>query len=93
MRARYSAYVTHDDAYLRRSWAAAHRPGRITFDPSLEWTGLTILATAGGAMLDQEGTVAFDAAHRTGDRSGVLHETSRFAREDGRWVYVGPTSS
>lgn len=90
MRARYSAYATHDAAYLRRSWAAAHRPGRITFDPALEWRGLTVLATTGGAMGDQEGTVTFDAEHRTGRRSGILHETSRFVREDGRWVYVGP---
>ena len=93
MRARYSAYVTHDDAYLRRSWSAAHRPGRITFDPALEWTGLTVGTTTGGAMLDQEGTVTFDARHRTGNRSGVLHETSRFVREAGEWVYVGPLTS
>ena len=44
MRARYSAYATQDEDYLRRSWVAAHRPGRITFEPTLEWTGLTDIA-------------------------------------------------
>ena len=47
-------------------------------------------------MLDTTGTVTFRAHHATGPatgtatgpQAGVLEECSRFARVDGRWVYV-----
>ena len=76
MRARYSAYATQDEAYLRRSWVAAHRPGRITFEPTLEWTGLLVTGSTAGGMLDQEGTVSFEAGHRRDGRAGVVREVS-----------------
>ena len=90
MRSRYSAYAVGDAAYLRRSWASATRPGHVALDPRTSWTGLTIVGTSGGAMLDAAGTVTFEAHHRTDGRDGVLRERSRFVRDDGRWVYLGP---
>lgn len=90
MRSRYSAYAKRDGAYLLRSWASATRPRHIALDRDTEWTGLEVLATTGGAMLDQEGTVTFAAHHRSGGIDQELRETSRFVREDGRWVYEGP---
>ena len=37
--------------------------------------------------LDREGLVEFAARYAAGSGRGVLHETSRFVRED-RWRYV-----
>jgi len=90
MRSRYSAYAVGDGAYLLRSWASATRPAHVAIDTATAWTGLTVVEATGGAMLDTEGTVTFEAHHRTSGRDGVLRERSRFTREDGRWVYVGP---
>jgi SEC-C motif-containing protein len=84
MRARYSAFVVHDADYLLRTWHPTTRP--LDIGRWQRWTRLDVLAADRGGLLDAEGTVAFDAHH---DR-GVLHEVSRFARHDGRWVYVAP---
>jgi SEC-C motif-containing protein len=93
MRSRYTAYALGDTGYLLRSWAAATRPERITLDASTTWTSLTVVDTSGGAMLDSEGTVTFEAHHRTAGHDDVLRERSRFTRDDGRWVYVGPDAA
>ena len=90
MRSRYAAYATGDGQYLLRSWAPSTRPTHVAIDTQTAWTGLTITATSAGGLLDAEGTVTFDAHHRTDGRDGVLRERSRFVREDGRWVYLGP---
>lgn len=90
MRARYSAYAVGDAGYVLRSWSADERPSQVGIEPTIEWTGLTIEAITGGGMLDTDGTVTFEAAHRRDGHDGVLRETSCFRREDHRWVYVGP---
>ena len=90
MRSRYAAYAIGDGQYLLRSWAPVSRPAHVAIDTHTTWTGLTVLATTGGGMLDNDGTVTFDAHHRTNGRDAVLHEHSRFVRDDGRWVYLGP---
>jgi len=94
MRSRYSAFAVGDLAYLARSWHPGTRPRKIHDDPTRRWTGLTVLSTERGGLLDQEGTVEFEARHTGGseDEPGedhVVHERSTFARVDGRWVYVG----
>ena len=83
MRSRYSAFVRGDAAYLLASWHPSTRPARLDLDARVRWEGLEVLAAAGG-VFDTDGTVEFKARH---DR-GVLHERSRFRREDGRWYYV-----
>ncbi len=90
MRSRYSAFAVGDGAYLARSWAAEARPEQIVLAPDQRWVGLEVLATSGGGVLASEGIVEFRAAYERNGRIGALHERSRFAREDGRWVYVGP---
>lgn len=90
MRSRYAAYAVGDGAHLLRSWAAATRPRHVAIDTETTWTGLTILDATGGTMLDDEGTVTFEAHHRSAGRDAVVRERSRFVREDGRWVYLGP---
>jgi SEC-C motif domain protein len=92
MRSRYAAFAVQDADYLRRTWHSRTRPARIGFDPDQRWTGLDILRTSGGGMLHPTGTVEFRAHYIRRGVRGSQHEISRFAREDGRWVYVDEQS-
>ena len=90
MRSRYTAFVLEDEPHLLRSWHAATRPAEVHFVPGQRWTGLEVLATVAGDLLDTEGAVEFRAHHERRGRAHVLHELSRFVRDDeGRWVYLG----
>ncbi|ARP69447.1 hypothetical protein LK07_06315 [Streptomyces pluripotens] len=84
MRSRYTAFATGDVEYLLRTWHPRTRPGRLELDPTMPWTGLEILGTAGGSAFHTTGTVTFRASYP----GGSLHERSRFERLDGTWVYV-----
>ncbi len=87
MRSRYSAYAVGDEGYLLRTWHVTSRPSHVRLRPGQAWLRLEVLATTGGDLLDTDGTVEFRAHHD----GGVLHELSRFTRDEaGRWVYVGP---
>lgn len=88
MRARYSAYVLGDEAFLTQSWHPDTRPDPIAPDPAIDWLGLTVLETTGGGGLDAEGTVTFEARYRLAGRQSTMAERSRFVRLDGAWVYV-----
>lgn len=88
MRSRYSAFALGLVPYLRDTWSASTRPRDLVLDDGLEWRRLQIVDTARGGAADDEGVVEFRAAHRSAEGAGVLHERSRFARQDGRWVYV-----
>lgn len=79
MRSRYSAYAVGDLDYVFRTWHPRTRPDDVTQAPGLRWTRLEILRAT-------EDTVEFRAHHANPD--GVLHETSRFERRVGRWLYV-----
>ena len=84
MRSRYSAFAVGDAAYLLASWHPTTRPATLVLDPQTRWTGLEVLSARGG-LLDADGEVAFRASHTR----GVVEERSRFARDGGRWSYVG----
>jgi SEC-C motif domain protein len=86
MRSRYSAYAVGDAAYLLATWHPTTRPAQLRLDPAVRWERLVVLGTTGGGLLDSEGTVDFRAEHA----GGVLGESSRFARDGGRWSYLGP---
>lgn len=88
MRSRYSAFVGGDAGYLLRTWSSATRPARLEFDDRLRWTGLEVLAATGGSGFHIEGTVEFRAHYLRDGQPGLLHEDSRFVREDGRWTYL-----
>ncbi|MCC2275934.1 MULTISPECIES: YchJ family protein [Streptomyces] len=88
MRSRYAAFVVRDTAYLLRSWHSSTRPGHLDLDPEMRWTGLDVLATTDGSPFHQEGTVEFRAHYSERGHQDVLHEVSRFVREDGQWVYL-----
>ena len=88
MRSRYSAFAVGDTAYLLRTWSARTRPPHLDLDPQVRWTELDVQAVTGGSSFHTEGTVEFTARFRRAGHPGHQHEVSRFAREDGRWVYV-----
>lgn len=88
MRARYSAYVVGDAAFLLATWHPTTRPAAIDFSEDVDWHGLTIEHTDGGDGLSTTGSVQFRARFRRGDALLELHESSRFVRESGRWFYV-----
>lgn len=88
MRSRYSAFATDNADYLLHSWHPDTRPPTLRLDPDQRWVRLEILDTSGGGLFHNEGTVEFRAHYRHSSHTGVLHELSRFAKVDGRWVYV-----
>jgi SEC-C motif-containing protein len=91
MRSRYAAYARGRPAYVFRTWHPRTRPDDLAPTPGLVWTGLRVLAVEAGGPDDAEGVVEFEAAYRTPDGPGALHERSRFVRRRaGRWVYLGP---
>ncbi|MEZ5598781.1 MAG: YchJ family protein [Pseudomonadales bacterium] len=88
MRSRYTAFVLLDTDYLRNTWHPRTRPPRLELDPRQRWLGLTIRRTEGGDADALWGEVEFVARFKRDGRGYRLHETSRFERIDGRWLYV-----
>jgi SEC-C motif-containing protein len=88
MRSRYSAYALGRTDYVFRTWHPRTRPDDVENDAGLTWEGLEVLGTWEGGADDLTGVVEFRARYRTREGAGVLHETSRFERRAGRWVYV-----
>jgi SEC-C motif-containing protein len=89
MRSRYSAYVLELEDYLLATWHPDTRPAVLDLDvpPRPQWLGLAVKAHA---PLDaSHATVEFVARYKRNGRAFKLHETSRFERVDGRWLYVG----
>jgi len=87
MRSRYSAFVNGLPDYLLATWHASTRPAVLEPDPpGLRWLGLEV---RGHAQQDADhATVEFVARSKLGGRAQRLHETSRFVREEARWLYV-----
>jgi len=90
MRSRYCAFVRRDAAHLARTWHPSTRPLDLESEfEDVQWRALEVLSATGGGEDDDTGTVTFVAHYATGAISmGAHRETSRFARVDGRWLYV-----
>lgn len=87
MRSRYTAYVLGLADYLLATWHPSTRPAAIEPDPpGLRWLGLEVKRSAQPDA--DHASVEFVARSKLGGRAHRLHETSRFVREDGRWLYV-----
>ena len=87
MRSRYAAFALALHGYLLATWHASTRPPALEpTEPDLRWLGLDVKRVA---MQDADhGTVEFVARSKLGGRAHRLHETSRFVRENGQWLYV-----
>lgn len=90
MRSRFTAYATHNDDYLLKTWDRSKRPGRIDFsrEDKLEWIRLEIVSVKKGGNKDRKGLVEFKAYYSLKEQDYCLHEISRFIKKDGRWFYV-----
>jgi SEC-C motif domain protein len=88
MRSRFSAYALGLAPYLLASWHPSTRPAELELDASATWRRLQIVDTVAGGPGDSEGIVEFRASYRDADGAGLLHERSRFIREDEYWFYV-----
>jgi SEC-C motif-containing protein len=86
MRSRYSAYVLGLVPYLEATWHPSTRPAALTLEPGLRWLGLQVRAHHSAGA--DSATVEFVARSKLGGRAHRLHETSRFVREGGHWLYV-----
>jgi len=87
MRSRYTAFARQLPSYLLETWHPTTRPKRLVLDREQEWVSLVVVSAQGG-FLDTEGVVEFRATWRQRGVTQVLHERSRFVREDGRWLYL-----
>lgn len=84
MRSRYAAFALGLVDYLIETWHPDTCPSDVHANHPERWTGLTILGTTAGGLLDADGQVEF-IAHNT---SGDLQQRSTFVRRGGRWVFV-----
>jgi SEC-C motif-containing protein len=88
MRSRFSAFALGRDEYLLASWHPSTRPASIEPDADTEWRRLQLVDVVAGGPDDAEGVVEFRASYRSPEGAGLLHERSRFVRQEGRWVYL-----
>lgn len=88
MRSRFAAFRDGDTEWLLASWHPSTRPSDLELDEDVRWRGLQIVDTVDGATADETGVVEFRATYLIGGELAVLHERSRFVREDGAWFYV-----
>jgi len=93
MRSRFTAYAMHRAAYLVATTAEKGREqlDREELDRycrSVKCISLKILKTEGGGPQDETGTVLFHASLQINGKRMLHRELSRFARENGRWIYV-----
>ena len=87
MRSRYSAYVLGRIDYLRATWAPETCPTDLETGPQgLQWLGLQVKRHE--QVDGDHAVVEFVARSKLGGRAHRLHETSRFERRDGRWLYI-----
>lgn len=88
MRSRYSAYVLGLASYLRATWHPDTCPVDLALEatPRPQWLGLTVKAHA--LQDERHAAVEFIARYKLNGRAFKLHETSRFERIEGRWLYV-----
>ena len=88
MRSRYTAYVLKLEDYLLATWHRSTRPRQLDLASApRRWLGLKASGPGGSAAADAA-TVAFIARYKASGRVHEFQETSRFVREDGRWLDV-----
>lgn len=88
MRSRYTAYTLLDEDYLLATWHASTRPSALGLQEEVptKWLGLEVKRHEQHDA--DHATVEFVARYKVKGRAQRLHETSRFVREGGRWLYV-----
>jgi len=93
MRSRFSAYVVAEIDYLGDTLHPDHRQdwdkaATEKWAAESEWQTLEILSIEAGGKNDDQGIVEFSATFKENGALKRHHESSRFAKLDGRWYYV-----
>ncbi len=93
MRSRFSAYALGKVGYLIATRCEAKRSEEnreelARYCKAVRCVGLKITAKQEGGPEDAEGIVTFHASLQANGRRSLHIETSTFAREEGKWVYV-----
>ena len=87
MRSRYTAYFLKLEDYLLATWHPRTRPPSLSLDEfRRRWLGLKILRHE--ALAADAAIVEFIARYKASGRAHDMRETSRFIRDNGRWLYV-----
>ncbi|WGL16855.1 YchJ family metal-binding protein [Microbulbifer bruguierae] len=89
MRSRYSAYVTGNLPYLRKTWHPDTCPELSPEELTTQWSRLEVIRSKLGL---KKSIVEFKAWYLEGDIEHALHEISLFKLHKKRWVYVEPLS-
>jgi SEC-C motif-containing protein len=94
MRSRYSDYVLCNMEYLMTSHHSSTRPVKdkdeiLKWTKSVKWLGLEVMNSSDGNVSDIEGTVEFKAHFEENGASEIIHEHSKFVKENKHWVYLG----
>ncbi len=94
MRSRYTAFVLGNIDYLMESHHSSTRPINekeeiLKWSKSVKWVGLEVLESKNGKELDDIGSVEFKANFIEFNEDMVIHENSKFIKENDIWVYVG----
>lgn len=93
MRSRFEAFRAGDAGWLLASWHPSTRPALLDLSDNPRWRGLQILDREDGGSEDASGIIEFRATYLlVGGGVGILHERSRFVREEGRWYYLDGVS-
>jgi len=93
MRARYSAYVKHEIAFIGSSCIRKEGENDIDMEETRkwseesEWLGLKIHGTTKGASSDSEGVVDFSAFYARNGLRDEHRESAAFKKVDGAWMY------
>jgi SEC-C motif-containing protein len=89
MRARFTAHVIHDFAFLHRTYLPTSREPYVeeAGTPSMVWTKLVVHAHELGRSPDLA-YVDFSAYGTEQGVEQVLHEKAEFARQNGAWIYT-----
>jgi len=94
MRSRYTAYVLCNIEYLMNSHHSSTRPIKdqeeiLKWTNSVKWIKLEVLNCSEGSVSDVKGTVEFKAHFEENKMPEVIHEHSKFVKENDHWVYLG----
>ncbi len=87
MRSRFSAFVTGNLPYLRKTWHPDTCPELDESEMDTQWTRLEVVRSKQGL---KKSIVEFRAYYHTGEGERAMHEISLFRLYRKRWVYVGP---
>jgi len=92
MRSRFVAYATGNMQYVKSTWHSSTRPADVSDSAATHWLSLEVIEALKESDKSEQSFVEFKACFIDSStqeaRHGVMHERSRFIKEDGRWRYI-----